>query len=282
VHRILQDYENAKHHLNQATDLAVSDYQKADTARRHGELDLILRLDTASAFSYLERALEVSNGATPRIQSDRGHPMVLQSKGLAHYYHACLHDEDHVELAKPLLETVLETGCRRHAQRARRAALNNLVAIPLTFDRPIDRSLVVRLTQAYDVLRKKSSLVGARTRWALIRVEIREQGYTEARRRRLLTVRDQIVKRGAFGYAGLLTLDIAAHDITAGRPRRVRKLLEASRPLLERGGLEEVASALVVNGAITEEDVLEARREALLRSVLGRVAARALVKRLPG
>ena len=281
IHRLLADYDSAKHHLERGISLAVSPYQQADANRQRGVLPLTMQYDSAAAFRYLDRAFQISSKASPRIYTDRGHPIVLQSKALAHYYHALLHEETHVEQAILLLEAVLNTACRRHARRSRRAALNNLVTIPLIFDRPVDPCLIDRLICTYNSLREKSSLLGARIRWALIRVEIREEGYTEARRRRLLTVRSHIAKKGAFRVAGLLTLDIAAHDITVGRPRRVRLFLEASRPLLEQGGLEKVSCALL-SGIITEEEVLGARREALLRSVLGRVAARARVKRPPG
>lgn len=275
IHRLLQDYTTAKHHLDEAIHLAESPYQRADANRRRGVLSLTVQYDTRTAFTYLDRAFEISSAARPRIQSDRGHPAVLQSKALAHFYHALFHDETHIEQAIPLLETVLETGSHRHARRFRRAALNNLVAIPLTFDRPIERSLVTRLTSAYNAMRQKSSLLGARIRWVLLRVEIREKGYTELRRRRLLTVREQIVRKGAYRHGGLLTLDIAMHDIMAGSSRRVRQLLEASRPLLEQGGLEELSYALV-NGVLTEEAVMDARQEALTRCVVGKVAAQAM------
>ena len=272
VHRLLHDYEKAKHYLDQGISLALNSYQKADAIRQRGELSLTVKNDARAAILLQNRAYEISMATTPRIQSDRGHPMVLQSKALAHLWHAALHNESHLELAIPLLETVLDTACRRHAPRARRAALNNLVAIPLTHDRPIERPLVKRLTNAYSSLRQKSSLLGARIRWVLLRVEIREKGYTEGRRRRLLTVREQIVSKRSYRLGGLLTLDIALHDIKEGRPRRVRQLLGASRPLLEQGGLEELSYALV-NGALTEETVMNARREAITRCVVGSVAA---------
>jgi hypothetical protein len=60
--------------------------------------------------------------------------------------------------------------------------------------------------------------------------------------------------------------------MAAGRPRRVRLLLESSRAFFVRGGLEELSYALL-RRSLTGEELLSARREVLTMCFLGKIAA---------
>ena len=116
---------------------------------------------------------------------------------------------------------------------------------------------------------QKSSLLGAQIRWVLLRAEIRVHGYTEARRRRLLTAREHLLEKQAYRKAALMTLDIAVDDVLAGCRRRAFQLLESSRPIFQQAGLAGLSRDLLSN-RLTEEALVSSRAEALARKIAGK------------
>jgi len=241
VKRILQ-MPGAEALLDLGVTLAKSPYEQANALHCRAVCGLKPYDEESAqvALGYMQRALAISPTGEDRIDSDRGHSMVLLTTALIYCYLG------EIDIAKNLYSEVLDTGCPRHARRSRRVALVNLASMSINFDQPIDPNL----RQAFRKLAKsrtivKSSLEGALIQWVLIYDEIGSKGYDRNKRRRLLTVRKHLLENRAIDRAALLTLSIGALDMINGF--RGLQLLQSqeSQDILQNGGQEEVLHTLL-------------------------------------
>jgi hypothetical protein len=216
--RLLTEHDEALEFLRRARKGADSLIQKADATRLLGVLFLTLAKDDPKeikrALSMLSKAFRLS--APTRVNSDRGHTMVLNDKAIAHLHLGVLqNDRGHVRTGKEHLLEVLETASPLHAKRSRRAALMNLVDLSHKFGERPDPSFIAELQNSKI---PQSSLHGAMMKWTLIYEEIYVNGYSRKFRKRLLRVRNHLVQNEAFEYAAQLTLSIAALDASHEKP----------------------------------------------------------------